>query len=331
MLNLSAILRESATARPDAPALLYDGATMTYAGLDARSDAVAEGLVARGVAPGDRIGLQLPNIPDFPVAYFGILKAGAVVVPINPLLTAPEVAFELGDCGARMLITWAGVLDDAAKGAAEAGVPDVFVVGSAPAAAALPFATLPVGAPPDRPLAAREPMDTAAIVYTSGTTGRPKGAELTHFQLYMNADIPGRVFQIEPEDVVLTVLPLFHVFGMSSALNLGIRFGSALSLVPRFTVDGVLSAVERDRATIFDGVPTMFMALLAAPPGGCDTSSLRVCISGGDAIPAHVLDAFEERYHVPILEGYNMTETASTITFNPGPDGRRAYSVGKPV
>jgi len=131
---------------------------------------------------------------------------------------------------------------------------------------------------------------------------------------------------------VLTVLPLFHVFGMSSTMNLAVRFGAAMSLVPRFTPDQVLAAIERDRATIFDGVPTMFGALLAtARATNYDTSSLRVCVSGGDAIPAHVLDGFEQRFGVPILEGYGMTETAATITFNLSPQDRRTYSVGKPV
>jgi long-chain acyl-CoA synthetase len=231
-----------------------------------------------------------------------------------------------------MLITWAGIAEEAAKGAAEAGVTDVYVVGDGPDSAGRPFTdlTTPVGEPVQ--LCPREPDDTAAIVYTSGTTGLPKGAELTNFQLYMNADIPGRLFEIRPDDVVLTALPLFHVFGMSSTMNLAVRFGAALSLVPRFTAEKVLATIERDRATIFDGVPTMFGALLAhAEQARYDTSSLRVCVSSGDAIPAHVLDAFERRFRVPILEGYGMTETASTITFNRSPEDRRAYSVGKPV
>ncbi|MEU4421514.1 long-chain fatty acid--CoA ligase [Actinoplanes sp. NPDC024001] len=332
MLNLAVILRESATAHPDAPAIMHDGTTITYAELDARSDAVAAALAARGIRPGDRVGLQLPNVPQFPIAYYGILKAGAVVVPLNVLLRAPEIAYQLTDSGARLLITWASLLEDAAKGAAEAGLGDCYVAGPAPHGVARPFTelTTPVSGP--LPLADREADDVAAIVYTSGTTGLPKGAELTNLQLYMNADIPGRLFDLRSEDVVLTVLPLFHVFGMNSAMNVGIRFGAALSLVPRFTPDAVLDAITRDRATIFDGVPTMFGALLAHPPDDrYDTSSLRVCVSGGDAIPAHVLDAFEQRFGVPILEGYGMTETAATITFNPSPDDRRVYSVGRPV
>jgi long-chain acyl-CoA synthetase len=252
MFNLAIILRESAAARPVAPAILPDRGTMTYADLDARSDAVAAGLIAQGVEPGDRVALQLPNIPEFPVTWFGILKAGAVAVPLSPLLRAPEVAYQLSDSAARMLVTWGGVADEVVKGAAEAGTADVYVVGDGPGR---PYAEL---AGDGRPFVERTADDTAAIVYTSGTTGLPKGAELTRFQLYMNADIPGRLFDIQPDDVILTVLPLFHVFGMSSAMNVGIRFGSALSLVPRFTAEGVLAAIERDRATIFDGVPTMF-------------------------------------------------------------------------
>jgi long-chain acyl-CoA synthetase len=332
MLNLAVILRESATARPGAPAIRYDGAAITYADLDARSDAVAAALATRGIRPGDRVGLHLPNIAEFPIAYYGILKAGAVVVPLNVLLRAPEIAYQLADSGARLLITWTPLLEEAAKGAAEAGVTDCYAAGPPMAGLVRPFAELtgPVAGP--LPLADRDAGDTAAIVYTSGTTGRPKGAELTHLQLYMNADIPGRLFDLHCDDVILTVLPMFHVFGMNSAMNVGIRFGAALSLVPRFTPDAVLGAITRDRATVFDGVPTMFSALLAHPHDDrYDTSSLRVCISGGDAIPAHVLDAFEQRFGVPILEGYGMTETAATITFNQSPQNRRVYSVGRPV
>ncbi|GAA3342312.1 long-chain fatty acid--CoA ligase [Amorphoplanes nipponensis] len=331
MLNLAVILRESAEIRPAAPALVHDGVTMTYAELDARSDSVAEGLRARGIRAGDRVALQLPNVPEFPIAYYGILKAGAVVVPLNVLLKAPEIAYQLTDSAARLLITWAGAAGEAAKAAADCGLAEVYVAGPVPDPAR-PFADLPAPVTGSFPLHATEPGDTAAIVYTSGTTGRPKGAELTHFQLYMNADIPDRLFALNPDDIILTVLPLFHVYGMSSAMNIGIRFGACLSLVPRFTPEQVLATIERDRATIFDGVPTMFGALLACPQRDrYDTSSLRVCISGGDSIAATVLDAFEQRFGVPILEGYGMTETASTISFNEGPDQRRVYSVGRPV
>jgi long-chain acyl-CoA synthetase len=331
--NIAVILRESAAASPDKPVAVYDGGHMTYAQVDAVSDQLAAGLQELGLRPGDAVGLQLPNLPQFLVAYFGILKAGAVVVPMNVLLKAPEVAFYLGDSNARAFITWAGVLDDAVKGAAEAGVTDIFVVGDAPDTQALPFARL-LATPPTtkRPFVAREPTDAAVIIYTSGTTGRPKGAELMHFQLYMNADIPGRLFDVREDDVIITVLPLFHVFGLSSILNVAVRFGCTLCLIPRFDAGAVLAAIQHHRATIFEGVPTMFMALLQHPQlDQYDVASLRVAISGGAAIPAQVLDAFEDRFGVVILEGYGLSETASTTTFNRSATERRPYSVGKPI
>ncbi|MEV4471860.1 long-chain fatty acid--CoA ligase [Nonomuraea sp. NPDC049504] len=331
MFNLAVILRESAKAAPGKAAIRHDGGAMTYAELDALSDAVAEGLAVLGVRSGDAVGLQLPNIPEFVVAYFGILKTGAVVVPLNPLLKAREIAYCLGNSRARALITWTPVAGEAVKGATQEGIFDVFAVGAACPAAA-PFTDLIEPAPGHRPIAPADGSDTAAIVFTSGTTGVPKGAELTHLQLYMNADIPGRLFDVRAGDVVLTILPMFHVFGMSSILNVAVRFGCTLSLVPRFDAKAALEAIQRDRVTIFEGVPTMFVAVLEHPElDRYDTSSLRVAISGGAAIPAHVLDAFEQRFGIIVLEGYGLTETASTTTFNISAGERRAYSVGKPI
>ncbi|HEU5388753.1 MAG TPA: long-chain fatty acid--CoA ligase [Streptosporangiaceae bacterium] len=331
--NLAVILSESARSAPDHPVAMFDGGQLTYRQLDQASDRVAANLAEAGIRPGEAVALQLPNIPQFLVAYFGILKAGAVVVPLNVLLRAPEIACHLEDSGALILITWAGVLAEAAKGAESAGISTIFAVGHpAGSPGALPFERLLAAEAPPREMVPRQPADTAVIVYTSGTTGQPKGAELTHLQLYMNADIPGRLFDVQPDDIVVTVLPLFHVFGLSSILNICVRFGCTMSLIPRFTPTAVLTAVQRDRATIFEGVPTMFADLLSCPDlGRYDLSSLRVAISGGASIPAPVLDAFEERLGLTILEGYGMTETASTTTFNPSAAERRAYSVGKPI
>jgi len=331
--NLAMILRESALAVPDKPVTLFGGSPMTYAELDAASDRLAVGLRARGIGPGDRVALQLPNIPQFLIGYFGILKAGGVAVPLNVLLKAPEVEYNLTDSGAKLLITWAGVLAEAGKAAAAAGLAEVYAVGLPEGdASASRFEELLAQAADEPQLAPREQTDTAVIVYTSGTTGRPKGAELTHIQLYMNADIPGRLFDVQPDDIVITVLPLFHVFGLSSILNICVRFGCTMSLIPRFDVVTVLETIQRDRATIFEGVPTMFIGLLAHPDlAKYDMSSLRVAISGGASIPGPVLDEFERRFGVLILEGYGLTETASTTTFNRSIDDRRVYSVGKPI
>ena len=331
--NLAVMLHETASASPDKPVAVYSGGKLTYRELDVQSDHLAAGLDAAGLQRGDAVALQLPNIPQFLITYFGILKAGCVAVPLNVMLKAPEVAFQLTDSRARMLITWEGILGEAAKGAVAAGVTDIYAVGHAESDAdAVPFEALLSTSPSGHWLAACEPTDTAVVIYTSGTTGQPKGAELTHLGLYMNADIPGRLFDVQPDDVVITALPLFHVFGLSSILNVCVRFGCTMSLIPRFDAETTLTAIQRDRATIFEGVPTMFIALLSCSElDKFDTSSLRVAISGGASIPAPVLDAFEERFGVVILEGYGMTETASTTTFNKSISDRRVYSVGKPI
>ena len=334
--NLATILRESARSHPDKPVALFDGGRLTFAELEAASDRFAVGLEASGITPGDAVGIQLPNIPQFLVAYFGVLKAGAVAVPMNVLLKARESAHILHDSQARMLVTWAGVAAEAAKGAADAGVGELVVLatpGIEQPAAGRPFESLLAEPPPgDGPLHQAGPGDTAVIIYTAGTTGRPKGAELTHFQLYMNADTPGRLFGIREDDVVLVVLPLFHIFALSSILNVCVRFAATMSLVPRFDAATALRVIQRDRVTVFEGVPTMYISLLNYPElETFDVSSLRVGISGGAPIPAEVIDEFERRFGIVILEGYGMSETASTATFNSSAQDRRVYSVGKPI
>jgi long-chain acyl-CoA synthetase len=330
------MLRESARSHPEKDALLYDGHAVSYVELDAASDRFAAGLQARGLVPGDAVALQLPNVPLFVVAYFGILKAGCVVVPMNVLFKAGEAAYVLRDSGARMLITWSGVADEAAKAAAEAGVQEIVLLntpGVPHSSLGRPFEqlleTAVLGAPP---LHQSDPGDTAVIVYTAGTTGRPKGAELSHFQLFMNADTPGRLFGIRDDDVVIVVLPLFHVFGLSSILDVCVRFGATMALVPRFEPGHVLEVIQRDRVTVFEGVPTMYIALLNHPDRDrYDTSSLRVGVSGGAPIPAEVIDEVERIFGIVVLEGYGLSETASTTTFNVSAEERRIYSVGKPI
>ena len=335
-LNLGCIVRESAKSYPDKKAVIYDGGSLTYRELDELSDRLAAGLRTKGFETGDRIAVQLPNIPQFVIAYFGILKAGCVFVPMNVLLKATEVAFQLGDSQASALIAWAGVGEGAAKAVAAAGVDRLYVVstpGMPEANHGERFETL-LDVDPSVPptLVQTDPGDTAVVIYTSGTTGLPKGAELSHFQLLMNSDTPGRLFGIRDDDVVLVVLPLFHVFGLSSELNICVRFGATMTLVPRFDAAKVIEVVRRDQVTVFEGVPTMFIALLGHP--GVvkeDVASLRVGISGGASLPGEVLDAFERKFGLVILEGYGLTESASTTTFNVSETERKIYSVGKPI
>ncbi len=331
--NLAVMLRESARRAPAKTAVILGETRLGYAQLDELSDRAAISLTAAGVTPGDRVGLQLPNIPQFVIAYFGILKAGGVVVPMNVLLKAPEIEFQLQDSGARILITHGAILDEAAKAAEAAAGTSLYVVTETGApATGTAFEALLAGDPPGPRLAVRSPTDPAVIIYTSGTTGTPKGAVLSHLSLYMNADIPGRLFEFNVDDTVVVALPLFHVFGLSSVMNTCILLGGTMSLVPRFEPRAVLELMQRDRVTVFMGVPTMFIALLqAASSADCDLGSLRVAVSGGAPIPAEVIDSFERRFGVPILEGYGLSESSSAATFNISATERKVYSVGKPI
>ena len=333
--NLATMLRESRDAKPDHPLCHISDLTFSYAQVDEISGRVASALLASGLRRGDKVAVQLPNLPQFLFTYFAILKAGLVMVPLNPLLKAAEVAYQLEDSESRLLITFEGFAAEAVAGARQAGNVPVYVVN-------LPGSDLrPEGARPYDELyfaddtGEIEPTDaddTAVIIYTSGTTGQPKGAELTHFQLYMNCTVAGELFGFEDDDIGVAVLPMFHVFGLSSVLNTAVRFGGTLVLVPRFEAGLVLDAIERHRCTIFSGVPTMYYALLQADLPSRDLSSLRVGISGGAAIPGEVIRAFEEQVPgVVILEGYGLSETASTTTFNVSAEQRRVLSIGKPI
>jgi long-chain acyl-CoA synthetase len=331
-LNLATLVHESARSDGDKPALLHDSGRVTYRELDDLSDRVAVGLREAGVGRGDRVAVQLPTIPEFVVAYLGILKNGSVMVPLSFLLKAGELEYHLADSGASALITWSRVAAEAGRGAAAAGVDRIYTVGPG-AAVGRPFEQLLASVVPGPgPLVQTDPGDTAVIIYTSGTTGRPKGAELTHFQMYMNADTPARIFGILPDDVVLIVLPLFHVFGLESQVNCCLRFAATMSLLPRFDPVRTFEVIQRDRVTIFEGVQTMYADLLNHPDAGrFDLRSLRVGISGGASMPPDVLDGFERKFGIVILEGYGMTETASTITSNLSAEDRKIYSVGKPI
>ncbi|OLR92259.1 long-chain-fatty-acid--CoA ligase [Actinokineospora bangkokensis] len=332
--NLATILRESAAAHPDKPLAHAGDRAVTYAQVDALSGRVATALRGLGLRPGDKVAVHLPNVPQFLLAYFGALKAGLVVVPLNPLLTATEIAYHLTDSDSRALITFELFTASAVDGAARAGGVATYVVsatGAPPPAGALPFDDL-LAAQDTGLFHAGSAEDTAVLLYTSGTTGKPKGAELSHFQLYMNCTLAGSIFGARPDDVSVAVLPLFHVFGLSSVLNVAVRFGATLVLVPRFEPAAVLDAVEAHRCTLFLGVPTMFVALLHHPAEGRDLTSLRAALSGGASMPGEVIRAFEEKFPgVVVLEGYGLSETASTTTFNTSAQDRKVLSIGKPI
>ena len=328
--NLATILTEPALATPDAPVHRFGGTVTTYRELDEQSGRFAAGLREAGLEPGDVMGLQLPNLPHFLIAYFGALKAGLVVLPLNPLLMAPEIEYHLGDSSAALLIGFEGMHAEATKACERLGIPLYLVsMGVGP----LPEDARPVSAllgAPDGEVVPRGPEDTAVLIYTSGTTGKPKGAELTHFQLYMNCTIAGQLFGARNDDVTLAVLPFFHVFGLSSVINVSVRYGGCLSMVPRFQPADVLDVLERDRCTVIGGVPTMLHALAQQDIAGRDLSALRVAVSGGASLPEDIMRTFEDMYGIEVLEGYGMSETASTSSFN-RPGDRRVLSIGKPI
>ena len=333
--NLATTLRESRNAKPDHPLCHISDLTFSYAQVDEISGRVASALLGSGLRRGDKVAVQLPNLPQFIFTYFAILKAGLVMVPLNPLLKAPEVAYQLQDSESRILITFEGFTDEAVAGARQAGDVPTYVV-NLPGHDQRPEGTRHYDelyfADDTGDIEPTDADDTAVIIYTSGTTGNPKGAELTHFQMFMNCTVSGELFGLRGDDIATAVLPLFHVFGLSSVLNMIVRFGATMVLIPRFEADAVLDAMARHRCTIFTGVPTMYFALLQADLAGRDLSSLRVCVSGGAPIPGEVIRAFEEKFPgVVILEGYGLTETASTTTFNFSAEQRKVLSIGLPI
>ncbi len=329
--NLATILTETALASPDAPVHLMGGTATTYRELDAQSARFAEGVREAGLVPGQVVALQLPNIPQFLVAYFGALKAGMVVLPLNPLLMAPEIEYHLGDSSAAILIGFEGFHAEASKACEVTGVP-MYLVGFGqnplPEGVQAFSALMPAGGGAE--VLPRVADDTAVLIYTSGTTGKPKGAELTHFQLYMNCTIAGQLFGARTDDITLAVLPFFHVFGLSSVINVSIRYGGCLSIVPRFVPAAIVDVLEADRCTVIAGVPTMLHALAQLDLTGRDLSALRVAVSGGASLPEDIMRGFERKYGIEVLEGYGMSETASTTSFN-RPGDRRVLSIGKPV
>jgi long-chain acyl-CoA synthetase len=327
MTNLSSLLNEAADGYPDHPAIRMDDLVLTYAQLRDAAGRMSALLASCGVEPGDRVGLMLPNVPAFPVAFYGALAAGAVVVPMNPLLKEREVSYYLGDSGAKVLLAWHAFAGEAAKGAADAGA-QLIAAETPDFANALGQAH---GTPPG-PFG-RQGGDDAVILYTSGTTGRPKGAELTHDGLVRNATITARtLISATPDDVIMGCLPLFHVFGLTCGLNASVAMAATLTLLPRFDPGKALDIMQRDKVTIFEGVPTMYAAMLHLP--GADpakAATLRVCVSGGASLPVEVLRGFENKFGCMILEGYGLSETSPVASFNHPDKVRKPGSIGTPI
>jgi long-chain acyl-CoA synthetase len=324
-MNLAENLTRSATEHPDRVALKLDGAELTYAQLDEASARVAGLLRSKGIEPGDRVGIMLPNVPYFAACYYGVLRLGGVVVPMNVLLKARETGFYLSDPQAKAVFAWHEFAEAAQAGAAEAGAECIEVKPGE-------FEALLAAAEPAPEVSDRDPDDTAVILYTSGTTGTPKGAELTHANLARNVQCFADFTDIDETSVVLGALPLFHSFGQTCGLNAAVRAGACLSLIPRFDPGKALEIIDRDRVNVFEGVPTMYAAMLHHPDKeSFDTSCLELCASGGSAMPVEVMKAFEEAFGCMILEGYGLSETSPVASFNHPDRERKPGSIGTPI
>lgn len=323
MTNLGNQLRASAEHNFNRLALRCADQALTYGEFFAAASATAGLLRARQIKAGDRIGIVLGNISAFPITFYGALMAGCTVVPMNPLLSTREIQFYLTDSGASALFAPEGsaAITTARASGVETITLDVHGLINLP----------PTARPIPEPVA-RASTDTAVLLYTSGTTGTPKGAELTHANLLSNARTCATMFALKPADVVMGCLPLFHVFGLTCALNATVIAGASLSLLPRFDAAAALSIIDRDSVSVFIGVPTMYSALLqVADHSSYDSSTLRLCASGGSAMPVEVLKRVEKAFGCIILEGYGLSETSPVASFNHADAKRKPGSIGTPV
>ena len=328
-LNLGTILDATTQEAPDRVALRLGDLSITYSELDRAAAGIAAGLRERGIQPGDKVSVLVPNVPEFTLAYFGILYAGATVVPINVLAAAPEVAYFLKDSESRLLIVHPLFEEPGRAGAEEVGVPVIMAGGEGPDT----LKALADSEPLDGPHAT--PADTTAVIlYTSGTTGHPKGAELTHSNLFLNCAfvVPRLLGKDSAEIRALATLPLFHSFGQTAVQNATIAQGGTISLLPRFEPAAAMEIIESHDITLFAGVPTMYFALLIFPEADQhDVSSLELCLTGGAPMPVEVMNSWEEKYGVAILEGFGLSETSPIASFNVVGKPRKAGSIGYPV
>jgi long-chain acyl-CoA synthetase len=339
LTNLCKLLEDAAHAYPDRTAVVLDETRLTYTCLDTAANKVASLLVSRGVRRGDAVALSCPNLPYFTMIYFGILKVGAVVVPLNILLKGREVAYHLADSGAVAYFAFEGTPDlpvgvEARSGFDETDTCTTFLQIDADPATAMSWLT-------DQPSAfaavASDDDDVAVILYTSGTTGQPKGAELRHRNMRDNAVIVGTLFDADPSrpDTSLCMLPLFHSYGQTCVQNSTIAFGGTIVMLPRFEAHAALAQMQTERVTMMAGVPTMYWALLRALDDGVDVEAtvahMRVATAGGSALSLETHREFREKFGVTILEGYGLSETSPTASSARFGEEPRAGSIGLPL
>jgi long-chain acyl-CoA synthetase len=338
-LNLATLLRQSAHKNPNKTAIAMAGMEMSYGTLHTMVQRFAGGLKGLDIQPGQHIALMLPNVPHFTIAYFGGHYAENPIVPMNVLLMADEISYHLKDSDAVALVVWEGFYDQARIAFDRVDNCKHLIVAKAdPTDLSAPpgshsMTALIGSADPVTDLPESMPDDTAVILYTSGTTGRAKGAELTHFNLFYNADYAGtKLLPLCADTVALATLPLFHSFGQTVIQNAVLGMGGTIVLLPRFTPTDAFELMDKHKVTLFAGVPTMYFALLNNPDAdNYDLSALEICVSGGAAMPVEVMHAFDKKYGVNILEGYGLSETSPVASFNVLDQPKKAGSIGLPL
>ncbi len=337
-------------------ALFFEGHTISYGDLARQTEAFALGLRLRGIQPGDRVAILLPNVPHFLPAYFGAIWAGAIAITMNPTYRPPEIQHIFTDAQVAAAVVWSDVLPLVQQAIGDDSFPRFLIsvalpTGKAksaptPDAPAAPTASvetisfeqllgeaaaaLAAGDAP-APIAEPDPEDVAVILYTSGTTGKPKGAMLTHRNLLSNAEAIIQLADLGPQDVLLSVLPLFHVFGSTVCMVAPLLAGAPIVLMPKFDPRRLLPTIQQHKVTILAGVPSMYALLLRTPLTNQDISSLRLCVSGGAALPGEILRTFKDKFGIPLIEGYGLTETSPAAVFNPPKGVQKAGSIGLPI
>ena len=332
-LPLHTFVMQKFAERGDRPAIVDgpSGRTLTFAQLAHTIDRCAAGLAERGLAPGDVFAIYSPNLPEYAIAFFGVLRAGGTVTTLNPLYTADEAAHQLKDAGARYLLTVPPFLDKAQKAAAEAGIDEVFVFGEAEGAT--PFkALLATDAPaPDVDIDPAE--DLAALPYSSGTTGLPKGVMLTHRNLVANISQSVPIEGIQDEEVTVGILPFYHIYGMTIILSMALYQGAMIVTMPKFEMEDFCALVEEHGIESAYLVPPIILGLTKHPAVDAhDLSSLDYITSGAAPLGKDVAQACADRIGAIVKQGYGMTEASPVTHLTPrDAEDLRPDTVGKAV
>jgi len=338
MLNLARFLDITAEKYPEATAAILDTRKMSYAELASAARRVANVLRAKGIGPGDKVAMMIPNTPHFPIIYYGILHVGATVVPVNVLYRHFEIEHYLRDSECKAFFAFKLFEEEAVMAFKNVPTCKHFVVVGPMDYLETPavgenFMHLMMAADTEFDTVQTMPDDTAIILYTSGTTGAPKGAELTHFNMFFNAYFCMReITKAQPGDIALATLPLFHSFGQTCIMNSCILSGACMTMLPRFETVKAMEVIARDKVNLIALVPTMYFFILSTPNWqDYDFSSLKMAVSGGAALPGDVHRRFQERYGIAILEGYGLSETSPVASFTLEGQEVRVGSIGKPI